>query len=64
MIIDIIVILNCYLIFYKIYNEGVRIRYPCSNTDAQCYNTDALYTIRIYYILLMNQSDKLKLHYL
>ena len=37
MIIDIIVILKCYLIIYSIDNEGVRIRYPCPNTDTLCY---------------------------
>ena len=46
MIIDIIVILKLYLIFYQIDIVGVRIRYPCPNTDTLCYNTDTLYTTR------------------
>ena len=46
MIIDIIVILKVYLIFNSIDNGGVRIRYPCTNTDTVCYNTDTLYTTR------------------
>ena len=51
MIIDIIVILKCYLIFYSIDNGCVRIRYPCPNTDTLCYNTVTLNTTRqtIYY---------------
>ena len=46
MIIDIIVNLKFNLIFYSLDNEGVRIRYPCHNTDTMCYNTDTLYTTR------------------
>ena len=42
MIIDIIVILKFYLIFNSIDNGGVRIRYPCPNTDTLCYNTDSV----------------------
>ena len=48
MIIYIIVILT----FHFIYNfnskdsGGVRIRYPCPNTDTLYYNTDTLYTTR------------------
>ena len=42
MIIDIIVNLN----FNYIDNGGIRIRYPCPNTDNTCYNTDTLYTTR------------------
>ena len=68
MIIDIIVILKCYLIF--LFNRergtpvgGVRIRYPCPNTDTLCFNTDTLYTLDKLYILLMNQSYKLQLRY-
>ena len=51
MIIDIMVILTFYLVFYSIDNGGVRIRYPCSNMDTICYNTDTTYTTRlnIYY---------------
>ena len=40
MIIDIIVILKFNLSFNSIDNGGVRIRYPCPNTDTLCYNTD------------------------
>ena len=36
MIIDIIVILKLYLIFYSIDNGGVRIQYSCPNTDTPC----------------------------
>ena len=46
MIIDIIVILTFYLILIHS-NGGVRIRYPCPNTDNLCYNTDTLYTTRL-----------------
>ena len=71
MIIDIIVILKLYLIFYTIDIGVVKIGYSCSNTEtlyrvshAIAYNIDTIYTTRIHYILLMNQSDKLKLNYL
>ena len=43
MMIDIIVILKLYLIFNSIDTGGVRIRYPCPNTDTLCYNTDILH---------------------
>ena len=46
MIIDIIDILKFYLFFNSIDNGGIRIRCPCSNTDALWYNTDTLYTTR------------------
>ena len=56
MIIDIIVILKCYLIF--LFNRergtpvgGIRIRYPCPNTDTLCFNTDTLYTLDKLYII-------------
>ena len=58
MIIDIIIIiLNLCLTFYSIDNMGFHARYLCLN----------MYPLNItiiYYILLMNQSDKCKLHYL
>ena len=49
MIIDIIVIL---IFFNSIDNEGVRIQYPCPNTDTLCYNTDTLYTQDRLYIII------------
>ena len=50
MIIDIIVILKFYLIFNSIDNGGVRIQYPCPNTDTLCYNTDTLPQDKLYNI--------------
>ena len=69
MIIDIIVILKCYLIFLFTRSRGCPYSVPISEygqcpSDTLCHNTDTMYTTSIYYILLMNQSDKLQLHYL
>ena len=55
MIIDIIEILKLYLTFNSIDNVGVRIRYPCPNTETLCYNTDTLYI----YIYIGIPLDKL-----
>ena len=51
MIIDIIVILKCYLKLFKCYfnsidHGSVRIRNPCPNTDTLCYNKETRYTTR------------------
>ena len=62
MIIDIIVIFKFYLIFNSIDNGGVRIRYPCSNTDTSCYNTKTVIPLDKLYVI--DESDKLQLHYL
>ena len=32
------------------YNGGVRIRNPCPGTGTLCYNTDTLYTTKLYII--------------
>ena len=32
-------------------NGGVRIWYPCPNTDTLCYNTDTLYALNKLYII-------------
>ena len=60
----IIVILTIYLILYKIDNGGTYSvpmpEYGKCSSDTLCYN---MYHY-INYILLLNQSDKLKLHHL